>query len=113
MTLYERIMELCEVRGISQRQLEIQSGLKRGCIFHWQESTPKIEAVGKIADFFGVSVDYLMGRTEEEYYIDQEAMQLAQQMKNNPTFQVLFDASRNVSPEDMQLVIDMIKRMQK
>lgn len=113
MSLYERVMELCEQNGLSQRQLEIRAGLRIGCIYHWQSSIPNVEAVQKVADFFGVSIDYLMDRTDEGYYYDAESMKIAQEVKDNPNMQILFDASRNVSPEDMQLVIDMIKRMQK
>lgn len=113
MALYEKVLELCAKKGISVRRLELESGIRRGNICHWDTSVPSIEAVQKVADYFGVSIDYLMERTDEGYYIDYESMRLAQEMKDNPNIQILLDASRNVSPEDLQFVIDMVKRMQK
>ena len=49
--------------------------------------------------------------TQEEYYTDPEVAELAQQLKDRPELKVLFDASRDISKEDVQFVIDMIERM--
>lgn len=49
--------------------------------------------------------------TQDEYYTDPEVAELAQQLKDRPELKVLFDASRDISKEDVQFVIDMIERM--
>lgn len=49
--------------------------------------------------------------TQEEYYTNPEVAELAQQLKDRPELKVLFDASRDISKEDVQFVIDMIERM--
>ena len=48
---------------------------------------------------------------ESAYYLDDDAKDLAEFMFNNPEYKVLFDASRNVSKEDIEFVKQMIDRM--
>ena len=73
---------------------------------------PSYEMLEAIGDFFNVSTDYLQGReTGSEYYMDPEVAELAQQLKDRPELKVLIDASRDITKEDIQFVIDMIERM--
>ncbi len=66
MTIYERIESLRKSRGLSQGRLEKQLNFSNGSISKWKNSTPKAERLQKLADFFGVSVDYIMTGKEEE-----------------------------------------------
>lgn len=47
-------------------------------------------------------------RESGKYYLDDDAAQIAQEMKDNPGMRVLFDACRKVKPEDMAKVARMI-----
>ena len=77
----------------------------------------KYDTIVALANLFNVSPAYLMGWdedpkiTQEEYYTNPEVAELAQQLKDRPELKVLFDASRDISKEDIQFVIDMIERM--
>ena len=66
MTIYERIESLRKSKGLSQGKLEKQLGFSNGSISKWKNSTPKVERLQKLADFFGVSVEYLMTGKEDE-----------------------------------------------
>lgn len=66
MTIYERIESLRKSKGLSQGKLEKQLGFSNGSISKWKNSTPKVERLQKLADFFGVSVEYLMTGEEGE-----------------------------------------------
>lgn len=61
---FEKIKELADKQGISLNKLEEKLGFSRNTIYNMKKSTPNIERVSKIADFFNVSTDYLLGRTE-------------------------------------------------
>ena len=61
--LYERVMELCKEKGISQRQLQMELGISTGSISKWKKSTPNSIYLKKAADYFNVSVDYLVGNS--------------------------------------------------
>lgn len=62
MTIYERIKELARVKKISIRELEKQLGFSNGTVRNWTNSTNS-QSLEKVANFFNVSTDYLLGRT--------------------------------------------------
>lgn len=45
------------------------------------------------------------------YYTDPKTAKLAQEAFEDPNLRMLLDASRDLSPEDLQLTIDMVKRL--
>ena len=61
---FEKIKELADKQGISLNMLEENLGFSRNTIYNMKKSTPNVEWVSKIADYFNVSTDYLLGRTE-------------------------------------------------
>lgn len=63
MDLTERIQYLCESNGISLNALEKQLDFGTRTISKWKASSPKVENLIKIADYFNVSIDYLVGRS--------------------------------------------------
>lgn len=67
MTLYERIEELCGMQGISIRKLEREAGVGQGSVSKWKRGAyrPGSKSVQRIAAYFGVSIDYLMGETDD------------------------------------------------
>lgn len=65
--LYQRIKILCEKRGISISKLESELGFGNSSIKKWERvSSPSIDKIIKVASYFDVSVDYLLGRTDIE-----------------------------------------------
>ena len=60
MTLKERIKELCKSQKISMNQLEKELEFAVGYISKLDKSTPNSKYIQKLADYFNVSVDYLM-----------------------------------------------------
>lgn len=66
MNLNERIVNLCEKRGISQSKLEKDLKIAKGSVTKWKTQEPRHSTLEKIADYFGVSVDYLMTGKKKE-----------------------------------------------
>lgn len=69
-----------------------------------------------IARYFGVTTDYLLGAEEEPedgYYMNPETKEIANALKDNPGQRVLFDASKDLPPEDMLKVLDFISQQNK
>ena len=71
----------------------------------------------KIADYFGVSLEYLMtGKTkegDEKYYLNEETAQMAQTLFENKELRVLFDAAKDASPEDLKTTYDMLMALKR
>lgn len=65
MNTYERIKELAKLKKISIRQLELNFGYSNGYIGSWKRQTPNSVELARLADYFNVSVDYLLGRTDD------------------------------------------------
>ena len=64
--LYSNVKRICDKKGISVGKLEKELGLSNGSISKWRNSTPKYDRLQKIADYFNVSVDFLMNGNENE-----------------------------------------------
>lgn len=64
----QRIKELRSEMDISQKELSTQLFVSPQAISKWErdEATPNPEAIAKMAEIFGVSADYLLGRTDEK-----------------------------------------------
>jgi len=58
------IKELREEKGLTQRQLAEIIGLTSNAVYEWEKrgKQPNFETLCKLADFFNVSIDYLLGR---------------------------------------------------
>lgn len=67
MNTYEIIRELSRQRKISIAELERTLNLSNGSISKWSKNSPNAKYLEKIADFFSVSVDYLLGRSNDKY----------------------------------------------
>ena len=111
MTLYERIEALRKERKISQGNLEKELGFSNGSISKWKNSSPTTERLQKLADYFGVSIQYLTTGEDPKspgYYLNEETAAIAQEIFENKELRMLFDASRNATPEDLITVRDMM-----
>ena len=63
-SLFEKIKELCQKRGIPINSLEETLGYSRNTIYSMKSKKPNAERLQEIADYFNVSTDYLLGRTD-------------------------------------------------
>ncbi len=71
MNMYERVVRLAERKGVSIAQVERDLGFGAASLRKLQTSSPGAEKVVALADYFGVSTDYLYGKTEIEKPADE------------------------------------------
>lgn len=113
MTVYERIEEIRKTNGISQGTLERELGFSNGSISKWKNSMPKPERLQKVANYFNVTLDYLMtGKTTEEekiWYTNPETAKVAQEIFDDPDLHALFDAAKDATPEALRSAAEMLK----
>jgi len=109
--MYEIFERLMKENGYNAYKVSIATGIAQSTFSDWKNgrSVPKTEKLQKIADLFGVSLEYLTTGKESEnastpYYLNNDARDMAQFMYENPEYKVLFDASRKVSKEDIETV---------
>lgn len=100
--LFQRVQDLCNEQGITLRKLEIDLEMGNGAITKWKtRSNPSVESILKVAKYFEVSVDYLIGvsniKTSAEGILGDEE------------FISLQRAKQRMSPQDSKRVMDMIR----
>lgn len=71
--MFERIKELCRKRGISVNDLENSLGYSKNTLYRLKTQNPGADKLKDIADYFDVSVDYLLGRTDN-LHIEEASM---------------------------------------
>lgn len=121
--MYDRFSEILTKKGLKHADVAKATGISPSMFSDWKAgriNLPKADKLCRIADFLGVSVDYLAGATDDPtqeaperrgYYLDAESLRLAQEIYANPDYKVLFDASQKLSPNDIKFVIQMIERL--
>ncbi len=57
----EKVKMLCKDRDETVGDFEKNMGFSRGAAYKWGKSLPNVGTAKRIADYFGVSLDYLMG----------------------------------------------------
>jgi repressor protein len=67
MTILDRIRSLANERKVTLAELERNLDFSNGSLRKWGTSTPSGDKIEKVADYFNVSVDYLLGRTQNPY----------------------------------------------
>lgn len=67
MSLVKTIKMLCDERKVTFAEVEREIALSNGQIRRWDNTSPKSETLSKVADYFHVSIDFLLGRTSKKY----------------------------------------------
>ena len=102
---------MADKQGISLNKLEEKLGFSRNTIYNMKKSTPNVERVSMIADYFNVSTDYLLGRTDNpnvasEIFTTSDGRTV--DLSNLRERVVLFDG-KPLSDEDVDKIAQIIK----
>ncbi|MBR3570392.1 MAG: helix-turn-helix transcriptional regulator [Oscillibacter sp.] len=67
--LHEQIRKLRQARNITQVELGKRLGVTKACVCNWEadNAQPSVEMLVRMAAFFAVSTDYLLGFEPREY----------------------------------------------
>lgn len=109
MTIKDRVKKLCEEKGVSVSKMERECGFANGYVSKLDKSTPNVSKLQIIADYFGVSLDFLTtGQEQEGYYYDKETAEIAQEIYQNKELHMLFDTARDAKAEDLRTFHEML-----
>ena len=126
-TFNDRLKALRKQKGLSQRALAEKLEMSKSAVSMYESGfrEPDHETTEKIADFFNVDVDYLLGRSNvtlrytdvladgqsPQYYDDETVQIVTDRLRKNPEYSVLFKASADVKPENIEYVAELIKKL--
>lgn len=111
--MYEIYCKLRDDRGMKDADVARETGITKSTFSDWKNgrSKPKDAKLKKIADLFGVSVEYLRTGEEdnntEKYYINDETAQVAQEIFENKELRALFDVQKDMAPDDLRALHNM------
>ncbi|MFP7444317.1 helix-turn-helix transcriptional regulator [Bacillus infantis] len=98
MTMLDRIKLLCKERSITVKILEEKLDFPNNTIYQWKQRTPNLDKLQKVADYFNVSTDYLLGRKHSE--------------TDDPEVRSLARDIQSLDNGNKQFLKDLIKTMQ-
>lgn len=99
--LVDKIKELAKSRGKSMKQVALDLDLPYNTFYKWNKQTPKIDKIKVVADYFGVSIDYLLGKEEVN---TQQAIDLDKALDNAMSFN-----GKPLSEHDRKVVRDLVE----
>ena len=120
MTIGRNIYHARKLSGMTLEELSKHIGISRQTLSRYENgiigNIPS-DRIEKIAIALNVSPAQLMGweemsgNPEEEYYADPAVNEYAEQLRTNPNMRLLFDATKDMSKEDIDYVVDLVNRL--
>lgn len=118
MSIGDNIKRWRELRNLKQAELAEILGVSDKTVSSWEinRTEPKMGMVEKISKALNCKKTDIIGietsdESDDHYYLNDDARDLAQFMFENPEYKVLFDASRKVKKQDIEFVKQMMDRM--
>lgn len=112
--MYEVFERLCRDKGVRPSDVSKATGISAATFSSWKSGAyaPKTDKLQKIAEYFGVTVEYLMtGEAKDGYYLNPETAKAAQEVFDDPNLRALFHAARGSSPENIQIAADLLTKL--
>lgn len=119
---YDRIFEIMKEKELTAYRVSKDTGISQASLADWRKgrSKPKIDKLQKLSEYFGVSISYLTGESDEidntqqmqapnGYYLDKETAEYAEMLRTRPNARLLFSAAKDISKEDMQKAVEYIE----
>jgi len=101
------LTELRTERGIYQKELALQLKVSIGTISNYENNVhfPDLATLCLLADYFGVTTDYLLGRTNYRY----NPQSLKQQLTKDYTVADLVNTTLELSPKNVVSMLDYME----
>lgn len=122
MSFNEALKKARKAKGLTQDDVAQALGTKNTTVSNWENgvSRPDVDTLVSLCRLYGISPNDILEYynddlldAEQHYYLDPEAAEIAQEVQQRPELKILFDATRKVSADDLELVINMIDRLKK
>jgi transcriptional regulator with XRE-family HTH domain len=109
-----KIREYRKKKGITMKELGKAVGVSESTISLYEtgKHEPDLLTIGRIADFLGVTVDDLLGRTDDGSSTDHWPSAIRERLRRDPAYRLLFDAAENAKPEHLRAAAAMLKSLE-
>ena len=109
-----RIQELLRERGKKQKELTDYLGITPNAFTDWKSGRIKsyTKHLPKIAEFLGVTVDYLVGQSAKPTE-DDEMAEYLEELRSRPELKMLFSLAKGATKEDVEQAVAIIEALRK
>lgn len=104
----EKIKELAKSRGISLAKLEESLGYSTNYFYTLKTKAPNSERLQEIADYFNVSTDYLLGRTDNPAIAGEKVAKTEIDLKKDASESFFYDG-HELNNEDLDLISSLLE----
>lgn len=114
---YDKFCELCVKKGVSPTRAALDIGLSKATPTSWKKkgTTPQAAQLQRIADYFGVSTDYLLGKEEQKEKPlingDEELTEYLEELRTRPEMKMLFKLTKGATKADVEKAVKIIETM--
>ncbi len=105
---FDRIKKLAKKQGLSINSLEEKLGYSRNTIYNLKNSKPSTERISEIADYFNVSTDYLLGRTDNPVIAGDTVTKTEIDLKKDAAESFFYDG-HELNDEDLDLISSLLE----
>ena len=106
---FERIKELAKKRGVNLQKVSEDLGFSTNYLYSLKnKKTPSAEHIAKIADYFNVSTDYLLGRTDNPTIASNGDASAPFDLRDIAAQSMLFDG-KPLSEEDIDFITAVLE----
>jgi|GEM_PF-970011 len=113
------IKKQMEKNNIGNKELALRSGIPLRTvnnIISGLTENPTLDTLRALSRALNCTLDDIINEYDEvnrSYYLDPDSARIAQEIYENPKLKLLFDATRKVDPEDLELISKMVSKMVK
>lgn len=105
-------VKLCNEKNTKPNPVAKELGIPSGSVTDWKNGKiPRSTTLQKLADYFGVTTDYLLNGPKAEPDDTDEMTELLQELKTRPEMRMLFSLAKGATKEDVELAVAIIQRM--
>lgn len=104
---FDRVKELANKQGLSINDLEEKIDFSRNSLYSWKNSEPKPKKLNVVADYFNVSTDYLLGRTDNPRIATDDDMSEID-LKKDAAESFFYDG-HELNDEDLDLIASILE----
>ena len=105
---FEIVKDLCEKQGISLNTLEDKLKLGKNSLYGLKRNQPSAERLQQIADYFNVSTDYLLGRTDNPAIAGEKVAKTEIDLKKDASESFFYDG-HELNNEDLDLISSLLE----
>ena len=112
---YEKYKELCKSIGKSPSAVAEELGINKSNVSNWKKNgyVPRGNVLGKIAEYFGVSVEYFLEVDSDTPKVAPDVQDLIEEYNSRPEMKMLFKATKGVTAEDIERAAKFLEAMRK